>query len=61
MQYKIYNKSLDFINVSRILHSKNIIDGQLDFVEQGDILLVIYTLTQSIRTNTLITMHLSRI
>ena len=42
---------MDFINVARILRSKEIIDRRPDFVEQDDILIVIYTFTQSIRSN----------
>ena len=43
---KFTNKALNFINVARILLSKEIIDSCRDFVEQDDIHKVIYTLTQ---------------
>ena len=42
------DKPLDFINTSRILCSKKIIDSCLDIFEQDDIPLVIYTLSQAI-------------
>ena len=45
------NKALDFINVAKVLRSKGNIDSRPDLVEQDDILMVIYTLTQSIRSN----------
>ena len=52
MQYlKFTNKALDFLNVARILRSKEIIDSCPGFVEKGDIPMLIYTLTQSIRYN----------
>ena len=41
------NKALDFINVARILCSKEIIDSHPDFVEQVDIPMIMCTLTHS--------------
>ena len=42
---------MDFIDVARMLHNKEIIDNHPDFIEQGGIPMVIYTLNQSIRPN----------
>ena len=41
-------KALDFINTSRILCRKKIIDSCLDIFEQDDIPLIVYTLSQAI-------------
>ena len=51
MQYKFYKQSFGFINVARMLCSSEIFDSCPDFVEQDDYLMVIYRLTQSIRSN----------
>ena len=53
-------QSLGFYIIARILHSKEIIDSCPNFVEQDDIVMVIYTLSLSGLTSS-ITTQLSRI